>query len=80
MIAATLEPLVGPSRAASLSVVNRQPLFQGRVLLESGDEVSYDVHPDGKRFVVIRPAMDPEIVVVLNWVSELRERTGLPRR
>ena len=80
LIAATLEPLVGPSRAASLSVVNRQPLFQGRVLLESGDEVSYDVHPDGKRFVVIRPAMDPEIVVVLNWVSELRERTGLPRR
>jgi hypothetical protein len=33
------------------------------------------VLPDGKRFVVLPPAAEsPEIVVVLNWLTELRSR------
>ena len=58
----------------SLGVVSREELFDDRYktgLFRS----RYDVLPDGKRFVVLRPAVEShEVVVVLNWLTELRSR------
>ena len=37
---------------------------------------AYDVAPDGKRFLVLKPDNDNiRVVVVLNWLDELRRRT-----
>jgi Tol biopolymer transport system component len=45
-----------------------------------GDNVGvYDVSPDGRRFVMVRPATgagESELVVVQNWFEELRGRVG----
>ena len=45
---------------------------------------AYDISPDGKRFLMLRPAVGsdpngppPQIVVVQNWVEELK--TLVPR-
>ena len=35
----------------------------------------YDIHPDGRRLVLVRPAGDEqgrEVTWVLNWLTELR--------
>jgi serine/threonine-protein kinase len=39
---------------------------------------NYDVHPDGDRFVMIKPveAVSTRLVVVLNWFEELKARVG----
>ena len=73
LVAATLAP-TGPSDTVDLTITARQMLFQGRRLFEPGDNADYDVHPDGKRFALIRQAVEPEVVVVLNWTSELSAR------
>jgi hypothetical protein len=48
---------------------------------------SYDVSPDGKRFLMIKDAGEPgqsveptSIVVVRNWFEELKRLVPLPRR
>ncbi|MDD5544670.1 MAG: protein kinase [Acidobacteriia bacterium] len=56
-----------------LSVSKPIALFQGTLLDDIGTE--YDVAPDGKRFVIIRPPESrpgPELLVVLNYFSELK--------
>jgi serine/threonine-protein kinase len=51
----------------------------------AGDDHTYDVAPDGKRFLVIREienvgdralARFDEIQVVLNWFEELKQKAG----
>ncbi len=40
---------------------------------------NYGVHPDGERFVMIKPVegqQSPSLVVVLNWFEELRRQSG----
>ncbi len=44
-----------------------------------GTERTYDIAPDGQRFVMIkesgeasRPAASPEIILVQNWLEELK--------
>jgi hypothetical protein len=35
----------------------------------------YDVHPDGRTLVLVRPAgtvQSREVIVVVNWITELR--------
>ena len=57
--------------AASLPEV----LFDGIFNLRSDTGVSYDVHPDGKRLLMLRRAQaasDGSVRVVTNWVNELR--------
>jgi serine/threonine-protein kinase len=45
---------------------------------------SYDISPDGRRFLMIRElarqGAQPELVVVQHWVDELRSRLGAPAR
>jgi serine/threonine-protein kinase len=62
--------------------VETQPAFQAgtpRLLFEGSHEVqimrSYDVTPDGQRFVMIQPGartLPTQLNVVLNWFEELR--------
>jgi hypothetical protein len=47
-----------------------------------GDGRTYDVSPDGRRFLAVK-TLDaagggavPEITVVLNWFEEIRQRMG----
>ena len=71
---------------------NPQILFRGTYLSGSAENLSvtpWDIHPDGKRFLMIKPpattaaesaeeepapAPQPKIIVVLNWFEELKER------
>ena len=60
--------------APALAVTRRDTLFEDRSAADIY-HAEYDVLPDGKHFVVLRPAAEsPEIVVVLNWLTELRAR------
>ena len=62
------------STAARLDPGRPRELFEWRY---TADAPSYDVAPDGERFVMIRPIEDssttapPEIRVVVNWFEEL---------
>ena len=57
-------------------VRNREVLFEGPYTLWPYHS-NYDVHPDGQRFVMIKPyeGDSPRLVVVLNWFDELRRLT-----
>ncbi len=46
-----------------------------------GNAGVYDVSPDGKRFLTIRPLAglgETELVVVRNWFQELKQRRSRP--
>jgi Tol biopolymer transport system component len=53
-------------------------LFEGRYAL-TGPVRGYDVTPDGRRFLMVQqfdpaPEPPPELVLVQNWIDELRRR------
>jgi serine/threonine-protein kinase len=57
------------------SVGERRPLFR----VPQGGVFLYDVGPDDQRFLVLRPETvdgDRELIVVENWVEELKARVG----
>ena len=62
----------------SFTVVDKQAVFAQR----EGPNAHYDVHPDGGRFVMTKLSEAgtgddaPRIVVVVNWLEELRRRMG----
>ena len=54
-------------------------LFKGPYLPTSASFPSYDVSPDGQRFLMLKPVESPtspptQINVVLNWFEELKQR------
>ena len=59
---------------------NPLELFEGTYHGDTNSQ-GYDVHPDGDRFLMVKPVMtgrtDP-IFVVLNWFEELKERVPVP--
>jgi Tol biopolymer transport system component len=60
----------------TLSVGERRTVFTGPY---AGDfyHPNYDVAPDGKSFVMVRPSGESRrIVIVVNWITELRRRLG----
>ena len=66
----------------AFSVTAREVLFEGNYL-EAGGHAPFDVAPDGKSFLMLRPVSgnSEEIVVIHNWLAELRARgksTGQP--
>ena len=68
LVAATI------STKPEFAVVRRDPLFDDVYQLGS-NFANYDVAPDGRSFVMVKPANAGEPpVVVLNWLDELRER------
>ena len=68
-----LEPEFRPRRA--------RVLFEGQYSLYAGaDGPTYDIHPDGERFVMIQDVV-PEpvpIEITLNWFSELERLAPVP--
>jgi hypothetical protein len=58
----------------ALDVVSRKELFEDHYragLFRS----RFDVHPDGKHFIVLQPSAEsPEVVVAVNWATDLRSR------
>jgi Tol biopolymer transport system component len=86
-VAATLTsaPAAGAPAAGapSLTVAGRRALFEGRYqsVVSVVAAPSYDVSPDGTRFAVLRPATENrEVVVVLDWLAEVRARVAAARR
>ncbi|MGQ0641991.1 MAG: protein kinase domain-containing protein [Gemmatimonadaceae bacterium] len=59
--------------APTFSVTGRAVLFEGNYSTNTSHQ-NYDVTPDGQGFLMLQPDTDAELVVVLNWLSELRTR------
>jgi Tol biopolymer transport system component len=56
-----------------------QVLFEGTYGWAGGNSHSYDVTPDGSRFLMVKtpPESAPrQVYVVLNWLDEMRQRVG----
>jgi serine/threonine-protein kinase len=63
------------------AVTSRTSLFEGSYLLNVPPHANYDISPDGKNFVLLRPVeTGDQLMVVHDWKYELRERTRAPRR
>jgi Tol biopolymer transport system component len=61
------------------SVGQPKVLFSASPFVIGNNAGVYDVSPDGRRFVMVRPATgagESELVVVQNWFEELRGRVG----
>ena len=77
MLAASVET------APAFVTTRRQELFSGPYQRSTGSRsYSYDISPDGERFLMIREseydARGSEIIVVQNWFEELKERVPVP--
>jgi Tol biopolymer transport system component len=57
-----------------LAVTGRAELFADEYVFAQAPHANYDVAPDGERFLMVRSAQVPELVVVIGWLSELRQR------
>ncbi len=56
----------------NMTLGERQELFEGQFRSPGVNLGSYDVHPDGDRFLMITDSSKDEIRVVLNWFEELK--------
>ena len=66
--------------ASSFAAGNPEVVFDGPYLAPQAGP-TYDVSPDGNRFLMIKAAQPagaastpPQLVVVLNWLEELKQR------
>ena len=60
----------------SLVVTGRELVFEGQFANDLWHP-NYDVTSDGQTFIMIRPVEESrQLVVVVNWIEELRRRTG----
>jgi serine/threonine protein kinase len=57
----------------AFSVTGREVLFEGNYSTSTSHQ-NYDVTPDGQGFLMLQPDTDVEVIVVLNWITELRAR------
>ncbi len=63
----------------TLQVGEAELLFEGQYFIQSNVR-SYDVSPDGQRFVMIKPsgpgasesAAGPEVILIQDWFEELK--------
>jgi serine/threonine-protein kinase len=61
--------------APALAVTGRDTLFTGPYVTDPWHP-NYDVAPDGRSFVMVQPVeANRRLVMVVNWVDELRRRT-----
>jgi len=71
-----VDPIMQPRFTAS----KPRMLFEGRYASDSRGHRTYDVTPDGQRFVMIKPSEQElaatQINVVLNWFEDLKGRVG----
>jgi Tol biopolymer transport system component len=70
LIAATI------ATSPALAVTSRAVLFEGPFETDVFHP-NYDVVMDGERFIMVRPVeANRQLVLVVSWLSELRQRTG----
>ena len=73
------EMVVYPARPSNdaFAVERAEVLFDASTFLSDNYHHSYDVTPDG-HFIMISPAevTGGDLVLVVNWIDELRERVG----
>ena len=61
--------------ASPMTVGRREVLFDDRPYVAIPHGAAYDVHPDGRRLLMVRRGSESrEVVVMLNWFDELRAR------
>ena len=74
---------VATATADSLDFGVSRLLFDESYMTGDGRDPSYDVSPDGQRFLMMQPVRDKaaggEVVVTLNWLEELR-KTRMPTK
>jgi len=58
----------------AFAVTGRTELFPDEYVFAQAPHANYDVSPDGTRFLMVKSAQSPELVVVYGWLSELRSR------
>ena len=60
-----------------------RPLFEGNYLDNPRREASYDVSPDGQRFLMLKGSVvgsgPGQFLVVLNWAEEVKRRVPATR-
>ncbi len=62
--------------SAAFSVGTRQELFED-TYEQNPDHTNYDVHTETGQFLLVKGSDEPtDLVVVLNWFEELKERAG----
>ncbi len=63
----------------TLAVTTREQLLSGPYATEVYHP-NYDVTLDGRNFVMVRPVdQNRQLVLVVNWLQELRSRTGMQK-
>jgi hypothetical protein len=70
--------------AQGFSTGTPRKLFQGRFTTSSPSR-SYDVAPDGRRFIMVQPQEQApmpvaQVVVVVNWVEELKQKVPVGKK
>ena len=64
-----------PTRGTTWNAVTPTKLFQGRYYNAGTSGRNYDVSPDGKRFLMIKPSgtdMRSAVIVVQHWDEEVK--------
>jgi Tol biopolymer transport system component len=62
------------ARTPEFRTTSRHVLFEGAYFSVVMTHASYDVAPDGKHFVMLRTDESGDLVVITNWLNELRAR------
>lgn len=60
--------------SGSFTVTGRTPLFADDFVFALSPHANYDVSPDGARLLVIKNTDAPKLLVVYDWLDELRAR------
>ncbi|HEU4565177.1 MAG TPA: hypothetical protein VFS05_11030 [Gemmatimonadaceae bacterium] len=58
----------------TISVSSRTTLFEGDFLPAVAPHANYDVMPDGRELIMLKPSSDATAMVVYDWRAELRAR------
>ncbi len=58
----------------TFEVVDRVPLFDVSHYVSAEDHANYDVHPNGRSFVMIRSSQATQIQLILNWTRQMNDR------
>lgn len=58
----------------SFSVLSRTPLFDVGHFVPAEDHANFDVHPDGRRFAMVRSPVAGQIHLIQNWTAQLQAR------
>jgi len=56
----------------SFSVTSREVLFDDPFVRGSLPHADYDISPDGKNFLMLKPTGETQVTIVYNWLDEVR--------